>query len=75
MIIEVLLQVCKCTLNLIVRVGHPFTFRSLISIQVRQIIIQTIHRRSEPAMEIVRLAVFVNSSSIQMLQRYDKYWD
>ena len=28
MIIEVLLQVCKCTLNLIVRVGHPFTFRA-----------------------------------------------
>ena len=70
MVVQVLLQVCKSTFYLVVRVWHSFTFWQLIGMQIRQVIIQTVHRRSKPTMEIVRLAVFVDGASIQEVVIY-----
>ena len=52
--IEVLLEVCKRALYLVVGVWHTLTFLALEGEQVRQIEVYAVHCGTQPAVRVVR---------------------
>ena len=61
MIVQFLLQIGECALNLVVGVGHSLAILPLVSEEIRQIEVQAVHRSSEPLVRVVHLPVLVET--------------
>ena len=62
MVIEVLFQIRKCTLNLVIRVRHTDTICSLICEEIRQVKVNTTHRRSYSPMKVTCVHLYPEKS-------------
>ena len=60
-VVQVLLQVGECSLNLVVRIWHPLAVLTLVGEEVWKVEVQTVHRCSQPLVRIVHLAVLMET--------------
>ena len=67
MVIEVLFQIRKCTLNLVIRVRHTDTICSLICEEIRQVKVNTIHHRPYSPMEVTCFTIFMRGVLVETL--------
>ena len=61
MVVQVLLQVGECALNLVVRVGHPLAVFALEGKEVWQIEVKAVHGSSQSSVRIVHLPVLMEA--------------
>ena len=60
-VVQILLQVSERTLDLVVRVGHPFAAFPLEGKEVWQMEVKAVHRSSQPSVRIVQLPVLMEA--------------
>ena len=66
-VVEVLFQIRKCTLNLVIRVRHTDTICSLICEEIRQVIVNTIRHRPYSPMEVTCFTIFMRGALVEKL--------
>ena len=67
MVIEVLFQIRKCTLNLIIRIRHTYTIRSLIRKQIRQVSQYYSSPSPDSPMEVTCFTIFMRGALVEKL--------
>ena len=63
MIVQVLLQVRECSLNLVVGIGHSMAVLPLAGKEIRQIEIKAVHGCSQPPVHIMQSTILVQASA------------